>query len=90
MASRVPDSAAMSTVKGPKEMVWLELVDTMRRGDLFTIAKDLPDGDIGVIGYTDMSKSMALEAASGIGVVGARHGEGVYSFWEVVQILEEG
>jgi len=36
-------------------MAWLELVDTMRGGKFFTIAKDLPDGDVGVIGYTDMS-----------------------------------
>lgn len=90
MASGVLDSAAMSTVKGPKEMVWLELVDTMRRGDFFTIAKDVPDGDVGVIGYTDMSQSVGLKVASGSGVVGGRHGEGVYIFWVVARVWEEG
>ena len=73
-------------VNGPKDMVWLELVDTIRRGIFFTIAKDSPDGDVGVIGDTDMSQSMALEVASGIGVVGARHGDSVYSYWAVGQI----
>ena len=88
MASGVLDSAAMSTVKGPKPkvMAWLELVDTMRRGEFFTTAEDVPDGDIGVIGYTDMSQSVDLKVASGVGVVGARHDYCVYSFWVVVPI----
>lgn len=86
MASGVLDSAAMSTVKGPKEMAQLELVDTMRRVNFITIAKDVPDGDVGVIGYTDMSQSVDLKVASGVGVVGARHDYCVYSFWVVVPI----
>jgi len=77
-------------VKGPKEMVWLELLDTMRGGKFFTTAKNVPDGDVGVIGDTDMSQSMDLEVASGSGVVGGRHGEGVYIFWVVARVWEEG
>ena len=67
-------------------MAWLELVDTMRRGEFFTTAEDVLDGDIGVIGYTDMSQSVGLKVASGVRVVGARHDDCVYSFWVVVQI----
>ena len=73
-------------VKRPEEMLWLVLADKLGKGELRTIAKDVPDGEVGVIGDANMSEPTAQGVASEVGVVGARHGEGVNSFWVVVQI----